>query len=364
MKYLHLYIFVFIFQIADAQIITSSTNPTPGTINKQIGIIGFDTNEVKKTGNAQVWNFNNLTLTGLNITTSYSDVAGSPFINEFPGANIIQKTSNQPDAFFKADNSGMHFIGGVMSGPMFPNGFLAAKFTPVIAQYNLPMQYGNHSAEATSFFYPIPKELIPDSLLNNIPFQLDSIRIRIEITRKYDCIGSGTIHLPLGSYSVVQVDFSFKPGQKLEVKVPFLGWIDVSQFVNLGQFNQFIPETEGIYFLSPQHSGPIAVFNRNTITKRLESGLISSLAINATNENIQKITFAVYPNPAGEYIEIRDFNLKYTDIIIIDSNGKVVKSLKTTNDKQINVKDLHPGVYYLNIFNNNRQIGFSKWIKM
>ncbi|HNB62846.1 MAG TPA: T9SS type A sorting domain-containing protein, partial [Saprospiraceae bacterium] len=172
------------------------------------------------------------------------------------------------------------------------------------------------------------------------------------------------IHLPLGSYSVVQVDFSFKPGQKLEVKVPFLGWIDVSQFVNLGQFNQFIPETEGIYFLSPQHSGPIAVFNRNTITKRLESGLISSLAINATNENIQKITFAVYPNPAGEYIEIRDFNLKYTDIIIIDSNGKVVKSLKTTNDKQINVKDLHPGVYYLNIFNNNRQIGFSKWIKM
>ncbi len=114
MKYLHLYIFVFIFQIADAQIITSSTNPTPGTINKQIGIIGFDTNEVKKTGNAQVWNFNNLTLTGLNITTSYSDVAGSPFINEFPGANIIQKTSNQPDAFFKADNSGMHFIGGVM----------------------------------------------------------------------------------------------------------------------------------------------------------------------------------------------------------------------------------------------------------
>jgi len=364
MKYIYLYIFLFLFQGIEAQVITSATNPTPGTVNKQIGVIGFDTNEVKKVGNAQVWNFPNLTLTGINVTTSYSDAASSPYSSAFPGANIIQNTTNQPDAFFKADNSGMHFIGGLMASSMFPNGYLAAKFTPAIAQYNLPMQYGNHSSESTSFFYPIPKEFIPDSLLSNIPFQLDSIRLRIEIVRNYDCIGAGTINLPLGSFDVVQVDFSFKPNQKLEVKVPILGWIDVSQFVNLGQFNQFIPEVDGIYFLSPNHSGPIAAFNRNSITGRIDNGLISSLAINATNEEIKNITFSISPNPASDYIELKDFKAKYTDIRIIDAFGHLAKHIEAKGDNKMNISSLAPGVYFLNLYNEGKLVGFSKFIKI
>ncbi len=330
--------------LVKAQVITSSSNPVIGTILTQSGAIGFDTNQLKKTGVNQSWDFKTLVHNGVKIVTKYSDSKTSTYSSVFPESNILQETTNQSDAFLLVNNSGSHFIGGVLQMPGAPNGYIAAKFRPTITFFDLPMQLGNKGNATTSFFYNIPKEFIPDSILNSIPFQIDSFRIRIDITRKFNCIGNGTIHLPQKDYSVVQMDFSMKPAQKFEVKVPIFGWIDVSQFIGTGQFSEFIPTTEGIYFLSPDHIGPVAVFNRAPGSETYDMALLDYEAINSSNK-IDNITFNTYPNPANDVIFL-DGKLDFNEVKIYDIKGNPIL-IKKSNNKLKFREDFSKVVDYL-----------------
>lgn len=363
MRWLHILYFFFCLQFIHAQVITSSTNPTVGTELNQVGSIGFDTNMVKQSGVNQSWDFKDLKPNGINITTRYVDAKTSTYGNLFPEANLLQKTTNQSDAYLMVDNSGMHLIGGILEMPISPNGYIAAKFTPVISFFDLPMQMGNKGNATTSFYYNIPKEIIPDSLLNSIPFQIDSFRLRLDVNRHFNCTGNGIIHLPKKDYPVVQVEFSLKPSQNFEVKVPIFGWIDVSQFVDLDQFGQFFPTTEGYYFFSPDHIGPVAVFNRTPEAGTLDLALISSDAIAGTHPDLEKITINTYPNPVDNFLNIDVKDKNFNSYIIIDAKGSVVRRENKKVEK-IDFSMYQLGAYYLYLYDDDKITGFSRFIKI
>ena len=361
MRIFSLFLLIISTYILNAQVITSTSNPVIGTVLTQSGAIGFDTNQLKKTGVNQDWDFKAMVHNGVKIVSKYSDSKSSTYSSVFPESNVLQETTNQSDAFLLVNNSGSHFIGGVLQMPGAPNGYIAAKFRPVITFFDLPMQLGNKGNATTSFFYNIPKEFIPDSILNSIPFQIDSFRLRIDITRKFNCIGNGTIHLPQKDYPVVQMDFSMKPAQKFEVKVPIFGWIDVSQFIGGGQFSEFIPTTEGIYFLSPNHIGPVAVFNRTPGTETYDMALVDYEAINSSNK-INDIIINTYPNPANDLLFL-DCKKDFNEVKVFDDAGNLISIFKGNNQK-LDISELSKGIYFINILSHNKLIGFSKFIKM
>jgi hypothetical protein len=74
----------------------------------------------------------------------------------------------------------------------------------------------------------------------------------------------------------------------------------------------------------------------------------------------------VYPNPASEYvyIQIENDNFKEYQVDLIGNDGRVIKSLKSSNPQEkIDISGLNDGLYLLKVSNGNNQI-FKKIILM
>ncbi|NJO92955.1 MAG: carbohydrate-binding protein, partial [Chloroflexia bacterium] len=77
--------------------------------------------------------------------------------------------------------------------------------------------------------------------------------------------------------------------------------------------------------------------------------------------NIRKVNpetnqFSIYPNPAKNTVSIiSDENLnRIFDFVIISSSGHKVKSGKITMNKTLDLSELKDGVYYLNLYKDNK----------
>jgi hypothetical protein len=79
----------------------------------------------------------------------------------------------------------------------------------------------------------------------------------------------------------------------------------------------------------------------------------------------KKIKIQVYPNPFNETIFISDLESEYSDISILDINGKEIMSSNTEgiNSVQLNLSELQKGIYFLKI-NNENQNFIEKIIKL
>ncbi|MGC9343503.1 MAG: T9SS type A sorting domain-containing protein, partial [Bacteroidales bacterium] len=74
----------------------------------------------------------------------------------------------------------------------------------------------------------------------------------------------------------------------------------------------------------------------------------------ATASFSQENTMMVYPNPAGEYIQIEFSNDSPSMISIFDLSGKKIKSFETNSStSRIDISDLKKGVYILNAIREN-----------
>jgi len=99
-------------------------------------------------------------------------------------------------------------------------------------------------------------------------------------------------------------------------------------FSTFGQDNQ-----NGLY---------VAGVNSGKIYK-ITSGTLST----QENNNLAKIR--VYPNPASKKVFIDGIKGQKFSVEIINSEGRLMNQLKIGNDNSIDISDLSPGVYYINL---------------
>ena len=87
----------------------------------------------------------------------------------------------------------------------------------------------------------------------------------------------------------------------------------------------------------------------------LTHGFQQQLIITAVEENLESLVrVTVYPNPAGEMINIDFDNALDTEVTyqLINSQGKVVKTNiieATVIETQVNLQELPGGIYYLKL---------------
>lgn len=66
------------------------------------------------------------------------------------------------------------------------------------------------------------------------------------------------------------------------------------------------------------------------------------------------LDISVYPNPTSDILNIEsEDSYQFTDIVLYDTNLKKIKSYKC-NTKQISMRDVSPGLYFLEIRTNNK----------
>ncbi|MEO6690754.1 MAG: T9SS type A sorting domain-containing protein [Saprospiraceae bacterium] len=123
---------------------------------------------------------------------------------------------------------------------------------------------------------------------------------------------------------------------------------------NEAQALMAVPLTASSSGLQPYSLSEIIIFNY--------SGLLVSIVSNK-NVNIEEYikgsdNYIVYPNPACNILSIFCKEPKSENkLVLLDSKGTVIRL--EVIDKELNVSDLAPGIYFLNI-NSKAFLKFSK----
>lgn len=68
--------------------------------------------------------------------------------------------------------------------------------------------------------------------------------------------------------------------------------------------------------------------------------------------------FSVYPNPTNDVLKIRNISDNQS-VTIYSVDGKILKKIEVSDEAEINVSDLQPGLYIIGVGNE-----YSKFIKL
>ncbi len=101
----------------------------------------------------------------------------------------------------------------------------------------------------------------------------------------------------------------------------------------------------------------------------LTHGFQQQLLVTSVEENLDiPVKVKVFPNPASEVVNIQFETALDQEIIIIvlDSQGKIIKRdliETTTTEKQINLQEMAPGIYYIRL-TKGRLVNVYKVVKL
>ena len=113
---------------------------------------------------------------------------------------------------------------------------------------------------------------------------------------------------------------------------------------------EFTAEDAGEYYCTGYHSAlPDLLMYQDTTT-------VSVGSTNTEDENVDQIQ--VYPNPASDYIRIRNLNHKNATFLIFNNLGKIMEKGVLSNDR-INVETLDSGIYTLVINEASKTYGLT-----
>ena len=98
--------------------------------------------------------------------------------------------------------------------------------------------------------------------------------------------------------------------------------------------------------------------NGQTVSYNLSELRKAYFSINDNGQEIDNQQYAVYPNPAHDVLKIQNISDNQS-ITIYSVDGKAIKQIEVSDEAEINVGDLQPGLYIIGVGNE-----FSKFIKM
>ena len=98
--------------------------------------------------------------------------------------------------------------------------------------------------------------------------------------------------------------------------------------------------------------------NGETFTYNLSELRKAYFTITDNVDEVGNQQLTVYPNPANDVLKIRNISDNQT-VTIYSVDGKIIKKIEVSDETEINVSDLQPGLYIIGVGNE-----FSKFIKM
>ncbi|MFC2086625.1 T9SS type A sorting domain-containing protein, partial [Bacteroidota bacterium] len=140
-----------------------------------------------------------------------------------------------------------------------------------------------------------------------------------------------------------------KSTQEETIDIKEVVWNESKEDVLVLVTAQLIPEPD---IVEIEFNGDVEVNENNEIT-------ILTVTTNINQIAMDKIE--VYPNPANDYIRIRNLE-DVNNVTIINTNGMIVKELSYPSD-YISVSDLKKGIYIIRIKNSKGVIYVSKLFK-
>lgn len=342
--------------------INNSTFPSVGT---QLGYFSTsNTNNVNPgaSGANKTWNFNNLT-GGQAYVEKYLNVSEGKFKDSFPDANILLLDSRQTDGeqYGRILNSRIELVGFGGPNPFF-GGEIAIKYRKRPQVRRSPMFYETTGFSEGAFNLAFPASILPDTLLSSLPIKPDSLRVSFTSVKNDTIDAWGKILLAGKEFDVLREKSVTITSTKIEIKIPFLGWLDVSTILggmggNPGGGPSFGADTTTIYNFQTNTRKDILVSmeadNDNNIV------LVDYADVNNTISTYDYSLSAhnlLYPNPAYDKVFLENKQLKpglYT-ARIVRLDGSIISEFNiqkvTEEPLSLDVSSLSNGQYSLVLY--------------
>lgn len=312
-------------------------------------------------GANQNWDFSQL-----NALTARSEVYRHPSLGanaqSFPTADVMLQ-QGVSELYYRLFSNRIELLGTGSSIPSPLPGIGGLNVYPkavVVQRY--PQRYLDSLNYRSAYSITFPSSILPDTITNGLP-PIDSIRISYDTKFHKLTDAWGTLKLPAKTWNVLREKRTMENQVKIEAKLPFLGWLDVTSFVSGAAPGLFDSNTTYSYaFISDETKGLIALVNVDSLNTVLTVQFKPDAKIILKTDDAGSIhTIGIYPNPADHqiYFSLQNLNSGYYDVSVFDVMGKEFATRKIfINENTVtkfDIDNLPAGAYYLQISDKKKQ---------
>lgn len=309
---------------------------------------------VSAAGGDQTWNFSNLTA---DVTRErvVQDAAVGEGAAQFPSASLLINQATGAEGYYQSTDTEFGIIGYFGEDPLGQGIQVDAPFDPAYVERWAPLNFFDLNENESSLFFTVAVDDIPGNIFDNLPISPDSIRVRVNTDRTDLVDGWGSLSIPGGTYDVLREKRTEARDVRLEAKIGFLPWADVTDIaLEALPIDELGEQTLVTYtFWSNEAKEPIAILNVdpedetvNTVEFKY-NGVISSVA--ASPQLAPSVL--VYPNPAITFTNFEFNHLEpgYYRLDIMNVAGSKVWSkpyyIGRNRTVKVDISDLRRGVY-------------------
>lgn len=348
------------FNVQCQTVITNSVLPQIGDSLYFAVDTTYSSDEFRKSGPNQQWNFQNVSMNGSQ-SLVYRPVSEGINAASFPSASAMVRQGIN-EQYFKFYLDRIELLGtGTLGGGPIPGIGGANVFPKPVTIQRFPESYRDTLSYTTKNSIALSSAILPDSILNLLPLKPDSFRILFSVRFEKEADGWGTLELPNKSWNVLREKRITSNQTSVEAKVPILGWIDVTALVS-GIFGNFFGtiNTVSYAFISNETKGLIAEINVDTLDNPVRLLYKPDDKTFTSTDNFDSASdFSVFPNPCSEQLYLKLNNAKdkvnFYQIQMID--GRTISSgyieVNNNDPAEIKVQDLNPGMYQILLYSKN-----------
>ncbi|MBX2874800.1 MAG: T9SS type A sorting domain-containing protein [Saprospiraceae bacterium] len=323
--------------------------------------------EVGSTGPNQSWNFTSLQAP-FSRRTIYRNSSSGNFFNEYPSSDLLAELVENAESYYNVTSSRFELQGFGGSDPVGLGVEALPKYSPPLVERWAPLEYEDENSSEANISYAFSADDLPDEITDPLPITPDSFRVRYSLSRVDVVDAWGTMTIPGGAYEVLREKRTTMQDVRLDAKVGFFGWQDITDIVLeaidideiLGMDNALGESTTIAYhFYSDEAKEPIAIVTMdeegvNPVRVQFKGNDIIS---NVQNVNALRPGVYAFPNPAIVNVRFEFSNLKpgnYTLRIYNILGVEVWKKKYNVNNfrtEKVDISTLRKGTYLYSLSN-------------
>ncbi len=232
----------------------------------------------------------------------------------FPEADLVAELAEGLEGYYKIEDGAFIYLGSYGEDPLEFGLELAVNFGEGLIERKAPLKFGDEFESSSSAEVRFSADDLPQEVLDELPVVPDSLKIIIETTRSVKVDGWGTMFIPGGSYDVLREKRTESREVKLEARIGFLPWFDITDLI---PENDFLGNLDAVsyHFMNDVEKEPIAEFYLNGDESELLRVLYKGADFITNVKGINHLKPGVYafPNPAIVNVRFEFTNLPAGD---------------------------------------------------
>lgn len=288
----------------------------------------------------------------------------------FPNATYFTNPQDNVENYYTISNGKLFNRGFAGELPVLPGIEAIARYSGSgLEERSTPLSYMDQSTHETDLRIPFSTEILPDTLLADLPIQPDSIRLSQNIRTSSVVDAWGEMALPDGFYPCLRQRNTVITTNQIEIKAGFLPWFPLPAELEIPGLSG-IDTSLNYTFYSNLTKEPLAILamaeNGTTVNSVIFKADDRTIT-NAYDRNVQKADVFAYPNPAVGSVRFDmiglpqgRYTLKLYNILGVDVWSKQYNINSNTRTVRVDLDNINRGTYLYSLINADGRVMVTK----